>query len=143
MTQIRRIYTTSSARRSIRDVRLNPRSKPVAFYYRRRGFITEKKIRFLQQVVDRLIALQLDFSLRRSAGNNQNGRPTVRSFFRKTHELVLTHAWKILARIFELVRNIVLNLLIRSRVKRVVRRAVLGIIFITNHIFRSFRSADN
>lgn len=119
-TLLRRVYSTSSAKRSIRNVAIDTRSKLIIFYFLRWWIIpARKKIKFLRHVVNKLAASRCTtplrrvysaFSSKRSVRDiaidprfDRSSHPSV--FFAKVLRISVTRAWKILARIFELVRE--------------------------------------
>lgn len=156
-TLLRRVYSTSSAKRSIRNVAIDTRSKLIIFYFLRWWIVpARKKIKFLRHVVNKLAASRCTTPLRRvysafsskrsvrdiaiDPRSDRSSHPSV--LFAKVLRISVTRAWKILARIFELVRIFGSNLMIRSRGNRTARRAIVAIALIARSTYVPLRSTD-
>lgn len=139
-TLLRRVYSTSSAKRSIRNVAIDTRPKLIIFHFLRWWIVlARKKIKFLRHVVNKLAASCCTTPLRRVC-SAFSSYPSV--LFAKVLRISVTRVWKILARIFELVRIFGSNLTIRSRGNRTARRAIVAIALIARSTYVPLRSTD-
>ena len=79
-TLLRRVYSTSSAKRSIRNVAIDTRSKLIIFYFLRWWIVVaRKKIKFLRHVVNKL-ATSCCTTLLRRVYSTFSSKPSVRGY---------------------------------------------------------------